>query len=184
MKDISVFITNNEALLLGIIGVLLFLLIVVPHIWKFIKRKQYYHLMKRSGIKDIDRMKGYQFEEYLKVLFKELGYRPAVTKKSGDYGADVVLKGENKIVIQAKRYGYKHNVSMDAIREVFASMFFYKADEAWVVTNSFFTKQAKVLAKACGVTLLNRYELEKFIVRINADSQPKQFVKKGEQVHE
>lgn len=149
MKDISVFITNNEALLLGIIGVLLFLLIVVPHIWKFIKRKQYYHLMKRSGIKDIDRMKGYQFEEYLKVLFKELGYRPAVTTPSAC-----------------------------------ASMFFYKANEAWVVTNSCFTKQAKVLAKACGVTLLNRYELEKFIVRINADSQPKQFVKKGEQVHE
>jgi len=134
--------------------------------------------MKKSGIRDIDRMKGYQFEAYLQVLFKELGYRPVVTQKSGDYGADVVLKGKNKIVIQAKRYGYRHNVSMDAVREVLAAMFFYKADEAWVITNSFFTKQAKTLAKACGVTLLNRYELEKFIVKINPTKQPKQFTRK------
>nr|WP_237049352.1 restriction endonuclease [Lentibacillus amyloliquefaciens] len=119
--------------------------------------------MKKSGIKDIDRMQGYQFETYLQVLFKEMGYRPVVTQQSGDYGADVVLKGRNKIVIQAKRYGYKHNVSMDAVREVFAAMFFYKADEAWVITNSFFTRQAKTLAKACGVTLLNRYELESLL---------------------
>ncbi len=139
--------------------------------------------MKGSRIKDIDRMQGYQFEEYLKVLFKELGYRPIVTEKSGDYGADVVLKGGNKIVIQAKRYGYKNNVSMDAVREVLAAMFFYKADEAWVITNSFFTKQAKVLAKACGVTLLNRYELERFIVKINPTQQPKQFTRKRRELY-
>jgi len=139
--------------------------------------------MKRSGIRDIDRMKGYQFEVYLQVLFKEIGYRPIVTQKSGDYGADVVLKGKNKIVIQAKRYGYKHKVSMDAVREVLAAMFYYKADEAWVITNSFFTKQAATLAKACGVKLLNRYELKKFIVKINPTKQPKQFTRKGSEVN-
>lgn len=135
--------------------------------------------MKKSGIKDIDRMDGYQFEEYLKVLFKALGYRPMVTKKSGDYGADVILKGKNKIVIQAKRYGYKNNVSMDAVSEVFAARSYYKADEAWVITNSFFTKQAKELAKACDVKILNRYELEKFIVQINPEKTPKEVVRKG-----
>ena len=125
--------------------------------------------MIQSGIKDIDRMSGYDFEDYLKVLFKKLGYKPQVTKKSGDFGADLVLKGKNKIVIQAKRYGYKNNVSLDAVREVYASKAFYKADEAWVITNSFYTKQAKMLAEACGVRLLNRYDLQKFIVEINPD---------------
>ncbi|WP_088053478.1 restriction endonuclease [Virgibacillus dakarensis] len=152
-------------------------------IMKYIKRRKRFNLLKKSGIRDIDRLQGYQFEEYLKVLFKKLGYRPVVTKKSGDYGADVVLKGRNKIVIQAKRYGYKHNVSMDAVREVLAAMFFYKADEAWVITNSFFTKQAKTLAKSCGVKLLNRYELEKFIVKINPKQQPKQFVGKTRELN-
>ncbi|WP_200411863.1 restriction endonuclease [Virgibacillus salexigens] len=164
--------------LLFLFSFMLIVLFVFPKLIKYIKKKKRFNLMKKSGIKDIDRMQGYQFKEYLKVLFKELGYRPIVTQKSGDYGADVVLKGRNKIVIQAKRYGYKHNVSMDAVREVLAAMFFYKADEAWVITNSFFTKQAKTLAKACGVKLLNRYELERFIVTINPTQQPKQFARK------
>ncbi|GAB3043955.1 restriction endonuclease [Virgibacillus ainsalahensis] len=164
--------------LLFLCSAMLIVLFVLPTIIKYIKKKKRFNRMKKSGIRDIDRMQGYQFEAYLKVLFKELGYRPVVTQKSGDYGADVVLKGRNKIVIQAKRYGYKHNVSMDALREVLAAMFFYQADEAWVITNSFFTKQAKTLAKACGVTLLNRYELEKFIVKINPTQHPKQIAGK------
>jgi len=169
--------------LLFLFSAMLIVLCVFPMIIKYIKKKKRYNLMKKSGIRDIDRMKGYQFEAYLRVLFKEMGYRPVVTQKSGDYGADVVLKGRNKIVIQAKRYGYKHKVSMDAVREVLAAMFFYKADEAWVITNSFFTKQAETLAKACGVKLLNRYELEKFIVKINPTKQPKQFTRKGSELN-
>jgi len=101
-------------------------LFVFPMIIKYVKKKKRFNLMKKSGIRDIDRMKGYQFETYLQVLFKEIGYRPVVTQKSGDYGADVVLKGRNKIVIQAKRYGYKHKVSMEAVREVLAAMFFIR----------------------------------------------------------
>jgi len=164
--------------LLFYFSIMLIILFVLPTMIKYVRKKKRFNLMKKSGIRDIDRMQGYQFEAYLQLLFKELGYRPVVTQKSGDYGADVVLKGKNKIVIQAKRYGYRHNVSMDAVREVLAAMFYYKADEAWVITNSFFTKQAKTLAKACGVTLLNRYELEKFIVKINPTKQPKQFTRK------
>src|SRR5699024_1326043 len=159
--------------LLFYFSVMLIILFVSPMMIKHVKKKKRFNLMKKSGIRDIDGMKGYQFEAYLQVLFKELGYQPIVTQKSGDYGADVVLKGRNKIVIQAKRYGTKHKVSMDAVREVLAAMFFYKADEAWVITNSLFTKQAETLAKACGVKLLNRYELEKFIVKINPTKQPK-----------
>ncbi|MEF2293768.1 restriction endonuclease [Virgibacillus dokdonensis] len=140
--------------------------------WKVTKR------MAQLGIKDIDRMDGFQFEAYLKVLFKKLGYCPLVTQKSGDYGADVILQGKNKVVIQSKRYGYKNRVSMDAVREVYAAQAFYQADEAWVITNSFYTKQAKELAKACGVKLLNRYELEQFIIKINPEQSPKEVLRK------
>lgn len=65
-------------------------------------------------------MDGLQFEVYLKALFKELGYKPEVTKKSGDFGVDIVLKGKNKIVIQAKRYGNKNRVGISAVQEVYA----------------------------------------------------------------
>ncbi|NWO12694.1 restriction endonuclease [Virgibacillus sp.] len=158
-----------------IIFCFLILIIVksIPWIYKIFQQRK----MARSGIKDIDRMNGFQFEEYLKVLFKKLGYRPVVTKKSGDYGADIVLKGKNKVVIQAKRYGYKHRVSLDAIREVYAAKAYYKADEAWVITNSFYTKQAKILGSACGVKLLDRFDLQDFICEIKPEKHASDFLK-------
>lgn len=126
----------------------------------------------KSGIRDIDRMDGFQFEVYLKALYKKLGYAPSVTQKTGDYGADLILKGKNKIVIQAKRYQYKNKVSLGAIQEIFTAKTFYNASEAWVVTNSTFTKKAQILAKACNVKLVNRYELVKLINQINPDIKP------------
>lgn len=122
--------------------------------------------MVRSGIKEIDMMSGYEFEEYLKALFKRLGYKAVVTKKSGDYGADLVLKGRKRIVVQAKRYRKKNNVGINAVREVYGAKAYYEADEAWVVTNSYYTRQANELARKCNVKLLNRDELQKFIVQV------------------
>ncbi|MDC2867790.1 restriction endonuclease [Bacillus sp. BP-3] len=125
--------------------------------------------MAKSGIRYIDKMDGFQFEVYLKALFRELGYRPEVTKRSCDYGVDVVLKGKNRIVIQAKRYGIKNRVGIKAVQEVYAGKAYYKADEAWIVTNSLYTKQAEELAKACQVKLIDRFELQNLINRVNPE---------------
>ncbi|PHE31706.1 restriction endonuclease [Bacillus pseudomycoides] len=129
--------------------------------------------MAKSGIRYIDKMDGFQFEVYLKALFRELGYRPEVTKRSCDYGVDVILKGRNRIVIQAKRYGIKNRVGIRAVQEVYAGKAYYKADEAWIVTNSVFTKQAKELAKACQVKLIDRFELQNLITKVNPEQKAK-----------
>ncbi|WP_051353061.1 restriction endonuclease [Thalassobacillus devorans] len=95
--------------------------------------------LKKSGIETIDKMDGLQFEEYLGVLFKNHGFKTEVTRSSGDYGVDLILRKESKkIVVQAKRYS--KNVGIKAIQEVHSSKNHYKADEAWVVTNSDFHK--------------------------------------------
>jgi len=129
--------------------------------------------MAKSGIRYIDKMDGFQFEVYLKALFRELGYRPEVTKRSCDYGVDVILKGRNRIVIQAKRYGIKNRVGIRAVQEVYAGKAYYKADEAWIVTNSFYTKQAEELAKACQVKLIDRFELQNLINKVNPEQKAK-----------
>ena len=129
--------------------------------------------MAKSGIRYIDKMDGFQFEVYLKALFRELGYRPEVTKRSCDYGVDVILKGRNRIVIQAKRYGIKNRVGIRAVQEVYAGKAYYKADEAWIVTNSFYTKQAEELAKACQVKLIDRFELQNLITKVNPEQKAK-----------
>lgn len=142
-----------------IIGVLIFL------------RLQREEKLKRSGIRDIDKMDGIQFEHYLKLLLSSRGYKVEVTRASGDYGADLVLRKENKkIVVQAKRYA--KNVGISAIQEVVGSKAHYCADEAWVITNSDFTEAAINLARSNGVRLINREQLIEMILQMNPSNTP------------
>lgn len=122
-------------------------------------------LLRRSGIKEIDRMEGVQFEFYLKELYSSLGYSAKVTKSSGDFGADLILtKDGRKIVVQAKRYS--NNVGVKAVQEIKAAQSHYSAVESWVVTNSYFTKAAIELASSNAVKLINRDQLIKDILSI------------------
>ncbi|RJS63072.1 restriction endonuclease [Priestia filamentosa] len=123
--------------------------------------------LARSGIQYIDQMDGFQFEFYLKALFQELGYKAQVTAQSGDFGADLIMKGPQKIVIQAKRYGRKNRVGISAIQQIYGAKAYYKADEAWVITNSTFTKSARALAQACNVQLFDRKALQELILQVN-----------------
>ncbi|QSX23550.1 restriction endonuclease [Priestia megaterium] len=129
-------------------------------------RKQQKALLK-ADMPYIDKMDGRQFEIYLQVLFQHLGYHSEVTKQSGDFGADLVMERDGKIVVQAKRYGYKNRVSLSAVQEVYGAKAYYRANQAWVVTNSYFTKQAKELAAACDVKLVDREDLKVLIHGIN-----------------
>ncbi|HHV16370.1 MAG TPA: restriction endonuclease [Gelria sp.] len=121
--------------------------------------------LARSGINDIDKMDGKTFEKYLEVLFNKLGYRVERTRYVGDYGADLVVwKNRIKTVIQAKRY--KNKVGVKAIQEAVAAKGYYQCDEAMVVTNSFYTKQAEKLAQTNGVKLWDRDDLVKALLSV------------------
>lgn len=169
---------KNLILLVLIVVFIYFVIKGIPIIIKFIKEKQLQGILKKANIKDIDKMSGLDFELYLKVLFNELGYKAITTNASHDFGADLILKkNHHKIVVQAKRYGYKKNVSISAIQEVFASQRYHNADESWVITNSFFTKSAINLAKPCNVQLKDRYQLAKWILEVNPETTPKEIKK-------
>lgn len=76
---------------------------------------------------------------------------------SPDFGADVIARGFmfSKIVVQCKHYSKP--VGVRAVQEVNAARQYYGASRAAVATNSTFTRQAKQLAKRCGVELWERY---------------------------
>nr|WP_277949730.1 restriction endonuclease [Priestia endophytica] len=84
-----------------------------------------------------------------------------------NFGADLIMKGQQKVVIQAKRYGRKNRVGISAIQEVYGARAYYKADEVWVITNSFFTKSTRALAEACDVQLFDRKALQELILQVN-----------------
>ena len=115
-----------------------------------IKRQE----LEYATIKD-----GYNFEKYVAKLYRKLGYRVEVTKKSGDQGADVIAYKDNlKYVIQAKFYN--NPVGNKAVQEVVGAIGMYNADKGIVVTNSTFTKSAIELAKANNIELIDSNKIE------------------------
>ncbi|MED1947090.1 MULTISPECIES: restriction endonuclease [Brevibacillus] len=127
--------------------------------------------LRKSGIREIDKMDGLQFEQYLGLLFRSQGYKAEVTRASGDFGADLILqKNGTKTVVQAKRYS--KNVGIEAIQQVVGAMKHYSASGSWVVTNRDFTDAAYKLAASNGVKLINREALIEMILLMNPTAKP------------
>lgn len=143
-------------------GVILF----IPKLIQQLKTQKYRKDYENSTLYQIDKMDGIGFERYLKWLFEKRGYTAKTTSTTGDFGADLLLeKNGQNIVVQAKRYG--SNVGIQAIQEVFTAQHYFDCDEAWVVTNSRFTKSAQMVAGKVNVRLIGRDELESFLNRKN-----------------
>lgn len=118
----------------------------------------------RTSLQD---MSGTDFEAFLGLLFKRLGYKVQATRASGDYGADLLLcepgHSGRLIAVQAKHLS--SNVGVSAVQEVVASRAHYGADAAWVVTSSSFTEPARRLAADNAVMLVDGADLAKLMNR-------------------
>ncbi len=74
-------------------------------------------------------MNGYEFEYYLKKLFKSKNYKVKHTPLSNDQGADLIVEKDNiTTVIQAKRYSKP--VGNKAVQEVIAAKQYYNCHRA------------------------------------------------------
>ena len=114
--------------------------------------------LNASGIRQVDEMSGKEFEQFLKLRYEARDYKVRRTPYQNDFGADLVMERDGRrIVVQAKRW--KKNVGIKAVQEIVAAKSHYKADDAWVVTNSQYTKAAKELALSNGVRLVDRAQL-------------------------
>ena len=109
-----------------------------------------------SSLTAIDKMEGHEFENYLEVQIRNLGYKVTNVGKNGkDFGVDLLLYRDGvKTAVQAKRYNGK--VGVKAVQEIVSGREYYKADEALVVTNSYFTEPAADMARECDVILWDR----------------------------
>lgn len=133
----------------GLIGMLLILIAIG------LMREQ---KLNASGIREVDEMSGKEFEQFLKLRYEARGYKVRRTPYQNDFGADLVMeRGGRRVVVQAKRW--KKNVGIKAVQEIVAAKGHYRAQDAWVVTNSQFTKAAKELALSNGVRLVDRAQL-------------------------
>jgi len=116
-----------------------------------------------SGILEVDEMTGKEFEIFLNIHFRNLGYSVTLTQDSQDYGADLILyKDGSKTVVQAKRS--KNPVGIKAVQEVAGAVRHYKGNKGRVITNNRFTENACKLAQSNDVELWDRKKLIEFIL--------------------
>ena len=118
--------------------------------------RQYHQAVKPT--EHLNNMTGVEFETYVARLLTKQGYVVQGTPTTGDQGADLIAqKNGKKIIVQVKRYAGR--VGNKAVQEAISALAYYKADEAWVVTNSRFTFSAEQLAYKANVRLIDGREL-------------------------
>ena len=118
-----------------------------------------------SGIAQVDQMTGKEFEKYISLCCRKIGYLTELTSDSQDYGADFILYKKNiKTVVQTKRW--KNKVGVKAVQETIAAKQYYKAERGMVITNSFYTRNAINLANSTDIVLWDREKLISFILQV------------------
>lgn len=119
-------------------------------------------LVRKFTFKDIDRMDGLVFEEYIAALLKQNGYQSVRLTEQYDYGVDIIAEKDGiRWGIQVKRYSGL--VKAAAVRQVFTALNIYNCDRAMVITNSTFSVVAQKLAVSTGCVLIDRSKLQRMM---------------------
>lgn len=114
--------------------------------------------------KILSRLSPSQFEDFIGLLFKSMGYEVIDLPYVGDYGADLVAKRNGEtIVVQVKKYGLGHRVGAPEVQKTLGSIWKYNANKAILVTTSTFTAKAYDQAAGAPIELWDRKKLKKML---------------------
>lgn len=120
--------------------------------WPFVRLWRLWRGRKNRAWRCL-KLTGGEFEQYVADVLRDNGFKKVqVTKGSGDQGADVLAERNGvSYAIQCKNY--EGSVGNFAVQEAYAAAQFYRCDRAAVICPGEFTRGAKELAEATGVTL-------------------------------
>lgn len=105
------------------------------------------------------------FEMLIYRLFEAIGYSVQHTGRVGDQGGDLIAnKGQERVLIQAKRYKLDSSVGNDAVQQAVAAKNHYDCTKAIVVTTSSFTPEAIELSKTNNVELISKKRLQEMLL--------------------
>lgn len=115
------------------------------------------------------------FEQLIAFLFEGLGFSVELTSVTRDGGADVIAfkspapgLSQIKTIIECKRYTTNKKVGVDIVRQLIGAMHSFKAPQGIIVTTSFFTNEAELLASSSSIDLIDRGKLLKMLNSISA----------------
>jgi len=117
---------------------------------------------------NFDNMEGHQFEYFCADILRKNDFKNVeVTQGSGDHGIDILAEKDGiTYAIQCKCYS--SNIGNSAVQQAHTGKSLYHKDIAVVLTNRYFTPQAKQEAQALGVKLWDRDKLNSMIEKANS----------------
>ena len=145
-------------------GLLLVGLIIGLVLFIQYKRSQHEKQKLRAlNLIDADYMDGLAFEKYVAELLKSQGYSKVALTERYDLGVDIIaLKDGTRWGVQVKRYS--NMVKAEAVRQVVTALNKYNCQRSMVVTNSTFSRPARVLAHSNDCVLIGKDELAEWII--------------------
>lgn len=128
------------------------------HLHAIEQRQSRRYRLEQLVRQDWKALRSIPFEQFLELVFRELGYSVETTKVTGDQGGDLIVAHSGwRAAIQVK--GYFNSVSNGAVQEAYAAQGYYSCDACAVITNSRFTASAKDLAKRLKCVLIDEDSL-------------------------
>lgn len=115
---------------------------------------------------DFTTMDGYQFEDYISNLFRQLGFEVEATSYSGDGGVDLVAiynkpVFSGKYIIQCKNW--VGPVGQPEVRDLYGVVMDQRANKGILITPSDYTQQAYDFANGKNIELINGAVLRKLL---------------------
>lgn len=93
-----------------------------------------------------------KFEELIASILQDFGFEVELTKATRDGGRDIIARIKNSVTnfltyVECKRYAPDNKIDVGLIRNVSGVLYLDKPAKSIIVTTSFFTKDAKEVAK-------------------------------------
>lgn len=100
----------------------------------------------------IDKMDGFQFEEFIAILFNMNGLKAKTTPKTRDGGKDVIVKDKYGIMyVECKHFAENNKISTNFIHKLISACVVDGVNRALFITTSTYNKDALCLINKCKV---------------------------------
>ncbi len=137
------------------------------------RRSRIKWFLGKKRVQELQELSPAQFEEYIAVLFKSLGYTTRVTGGKGDGGVDVEAEKDGHVhYIQCKKF-ITSKVPVGAVRDFYGAI----ADridggKGYFITTNVFTLDAEKFAEDKPIELVDKFKLMEYMNMVNVPAVP------------
>lgn len=136
-------------------------------------------LEKQGKLDKLMELDGFEFENYICNLFKELGFDAELTRSTGDGGKDLFIYKENFFAIaECKRFGQKNKVGRPMVQKLHSAILDCNANKGFLITTSEFTKPAKDYVLDKPITLIDGNSLIEIIREVTEENKAHNLMEK------